>query len=69
MNKQLTYLFTGVRILVGWYFLYEGISKLMISEWSSAPYLSGSRWIFGTLFHWMSQSSGVLAVVDFLNVW
>ena len=69
MNKQLSYLFTGVRILVGWHFLYEGIAKLMISGWSAAPYLSGSRWIFAPLFHWMSQNLGVVAVVDFLNIW
>ena len=69
MKKQLTYLFTVVRILVGWHFLYEGISKLMISGWSAAPFLSGSRWIFAPFFQWMSQNSGAIAVVDFLNIW
>jgi uncharacterized membrane protein YphA (DoxX/SURF4 family) len=69
MKKQLSVLFTVVRIVVGWAFLYEGISKLMMSEWSSTPYLSESRWIFASLFQWMSQNPGVIAVVDFLYIW
>lgn len=69
MKKHLSFIFTAVRILVGWHFLYEGISKLMIANWSAAPYLSESRWIFSNLFYWMSQHSGVMSVVDFLNIW
>ena len=64
-----TYFLTGLRILVGWHFLYEGIVKLMSSGWSAKMYLMGSRWIFSDLFHWMASSSGIVIVIDFLNIW
>ena len=69
MKKHLNYLFTVVRILTGWFFLYEGISKLMISNWSLAPGLSGSRWVFAPLFHRISQNAGLIAVLDVVTVW
>jgi len=58
-----------LRIIIGWHLLYEGIAKLLIPGWSSAPYLENSRWIFAGLFNWMAANEGVLQVVDFLNIW
>lgn len=69
MKKYLYYFLTALRILVGWHFLYEGVSKLIAGGWSSAPFLSASRWIFSPLFHWMAENPAVTTVVDFLNVW
>ena len=69
MKRYLYYLVTVLRILVGWHFLYEGITKLADPGWTSRYYLLGSNWIFGGLFHWMASSPGVLRVVDFLNIW
>jgi len=69
MKKYTSYLLTVLRILVGWHFLYEGITKLMDPGWTSKFYLLGSKWIFADLFHWMASSPNVLNVVDFLNVW
>ncbi len=60
---------TIIRIAVGWHFLYEGISKIFSPGWSSAPFLAGSRWIFAPVFQWMSESSAITSVVDFLNIW
>ena len=58
-----------LRILIGWHLMYEGIAKLLIPGWTSAPYLENSRWILSGLFNWMAASEGVLLVVDFLNIW
>ena len=69
MKRVLPYLATVLRILIGWHFLYEGISKLLSPEWSAKFYLLGSKWIFAGLFNWMASSPTVLNVVDFLNVW
>jgi uncharacterized membrane protein YphA (DoxX/SURF4 family) len=69
MKKYSSYLFTGLRILVGWHFLYEGIVKLMTPGWSAKMYLMGSKWIFADLFHQMASSPGAIKVVDFLNIW
>ncbi len=69
MNKPAIYLLTGLRVLVGWHFLYEGIAKLTTPEWSAKTYLMGSRWIFSDLFHAMAASPEIMKVVDFLNIW
>ena len=63
------YLLAIVRMAIGWHFLYEGLSKMWMSGWSAAPYLAGSKWIFAPIFHWMADSSSVIPVVDFLNIW
>lgn len=69
MKNYLNYLLTGLRILVGWHFLYEGIAKLFTPGWSAKMYLMGSQWIFSDLFHGMAASPGTMKVVDFLNIW
>jgi len=69
MKKYSSYLFTLLRILIGWHFLYEGIFKLIHPEWTSKYYLLGSKWIFAGVFHWMASSPGIVSFIDFLNVW
>jgi uncharacterized membrane protein YphA (DoxX/SURF4 family) len=69
MKKYSSYLLTGLRILVGWHFLYEGVSKLMAPAWSAKMYLMGSKWIFADFFHQMAASPTVMKVVDLLNIW
>jgi uncharacterized membrane protein YphA (DoxX/SURF4 family) len=69
LNQIFKWLLTILRIVIGWHFLYEGISKIAAEAWSSAPYLASSRWIFAPLFHLMAESSAVTAIVDFVNIW
>jgi uncharacterized membrane protein YphA (DoxX/SURF4 family) len=69
MKKYLNYLLTGLRIFVGWHFLYEGIDKLMVPGWSARIYLMGSKWIFSDLFQQMAASPVIMKVVDFMNIW
>lgn len=57
-----------LRIVIGWHFLYEGISKIPIPDWTSAGYLESSRWFFSDFFHWIVSNPTVLAVVDWLNI-
>ncbi len=68
-NKIHLYFLVILRIAIGWHFLYEGITKIMDDSWSSAAYLAGSKWIFAPVFHWMADSAGIIAVVDFMNIW
>jgi uncharacterized membrane protein YphA (DoxX/SURF4 family) len=68
-NQVITWFLTVTRIVIGWQFLYEGISKIIASGWSSAPYLAGSKWIFAPVFHWMAASSALTSMVDFINIW
>ncbi len=69
-HKKITVLFfTILRILVGWHFFYEGISKLFNPNWSSSSYLVESKWLFSGFFHWLIGNTSALEVVDFLNIW
>lgn len=67
-NLQLTALVI-LRVLIGWHFLYEGISKLINPYWSSAGFLLESKWIFSGLFQSIVVSPTALTIVDFLNIW
>ena len=67
-STQLTALVV-LRILIGWHFLYEGIVKLINPYWSSAGYLSESKWILSGLFSDIAASPAWLSIVDFLNIW
>lgn len=60
---------TVLRVLIGWHFLFEGISKLASPGWSSAAYLMESKWLFSGSLHWIISNPTALAVTDFLNVW
>jgi thiosulfate dehydrogenase [quinone] large subunit len=58
-----------LRLLIGWHCLYEGISKLFTPNWSSAGFLSESKWILSGVSGWIITHSSVLHTVDFLNTW
>ena len=58
-----------LRVLIGWHFLYEGVTKLINPDWSSVGFLLDSSGLFKGLFEWMASDPGVLKTVDFLNIW
>jgi thiosulfate dehydrogenase (quinone) large subunit len=58
-----------LRVLVGWHFLYEGLSKLTTPGWSASGYLTQSRGPLAGLFRWMASDPNVLANVNLLNKW
>lgn len=67
-RSQLTILVL-MRLLMGWYCLYEGIAKLLNPNWSSAPYLMDSAGWFAGLFQSITNHPDLLFVVDQLNIW
>jgi len=67
-NKQ-TFFLVVLRILLGWYFLYEGITKLANPDWTSMGYLMDSAGPFSGIFHSMGSNPDVVVVVDWLNMW
>lgn len=58
-----------LRFLIGWHLLYEGVAKLLNPNWSSAGFLSESKWILSGFSDWIISNSDVLHIVDFLNTW
>jgi thiosulfate dehydrogenase [quinone] large subunit len=65
---QLTAL-VGLRMLVGWHFMYEGLAKISNSFWTSAGYLEQSQGWFEKQFLSLATNPGALTVVDYLNQW
>jgi uncharacterized membrane protein YphA (DoxX/SURF4 family) len=68
-NSIHIFLLVLLRMAIGWHFLYEGVTKIVAGNWSSAAYLAGSKWIFAPIFHWMAGNTGIVSIVDFLNIW
>jgi thiosulfate dehydrogenase (quinone) large subunit len=58
-----------LRVLIGWHFLYEGLSKLTTPGWSAAGYLGQARGPMAGLFRWMASDPNVLANVNLMNKW
>ncbi len=58
-----------LRVLIGWHFLYEGLSKLTTPGWSASGYLLQSRGPFAALFRGMAADPSVLGAVNQLNMW
>jgi thiosulfate dehydrogenase [quinone] large subunit len=64
-----TFLLVALRIIIGWYFLYEGLVKIANPDWSSFGYLMDSKGLFAGIFHAMANNPDVVAVADWLNKW
>lgn len=60
---------TALRILIGWHFLYEGLTKFYTPNWSAKSYLSGAVGPFASFFRNMAQSAWQLKIADLFNMW
>lgn len=67
-NSQLFWL-VALRVLIGWYFLYEGLSKVLSPNWTSFGYLKDSKGIFAPLFDLLTQNAVVMSIVDVANMY
>ncbi len=68
-NRCQLYGLVTLRALIGWHFLYEGISKLINPYWSSAAYLLDSKWIFSGLAKTIVSNPTLLGISDYVNMW
>lgn len=58
-----------LRVLVGWYFLYEGLTKLLSPGWTAYGYLLESNGLFAPIFKGIAANPGLLAFADAVNVY
>ncbi len=58
-----------LRVLIGWHFLYEGLSKLTSDGWSAKGFLLQARGPLAEVFRWMAADPERLEIVNQLNVW
>jgi thiosulfate dehydrogenase [quinone] large subunit len=69
LSRPQTITIVVLRVLIGWHFLYEGLSKLLNPGWSAAGYLTQSRGPLASLFRGMAANADLLANVNLLNKW
>jgi thiosulfate dehydrogenase [quinone] large subunit len=65
MNKKIT-LFL-IRISLGWFMFYAGITKVLNPHWSAEGYLKGAK-LLGGFYVWLT-SPAVLPTINFINEW
>ena len=53
-----------LRVMIGWHFLYEGLSKLTSDGWSAKGFLMQSRGPFAEMFRWMAADPERLDLVN-----
>jgi len=61
--------FTIIRVAIGWHFLYEGLSKLFMEDWSSQSYLANATGFLSGFYQWLASSEAVVRVVDIFNIY
>ena len=60
---------TVLRVLVGWHFFYEGLTKLSAPSWSAAGFLKQAKGPLAGSFHAMAAQPGTLANADLATMW
>ena len=68
-DKCQLYGLVTLRVLIGWHFLYEGVSKLINPYWSSAAYLLDSKGPFLGLAETIVSNPTLLSISDYVNMW
>ena len=56
-----------LRISMGWFFFYAGITKVIDPKWSAEGYLKGAK-TFAGFYEWL-LSPGILPIINFINEW
>lgn len=56
-----------LRLSMGWFMFYAGITKVIDPTWSAAGYLRGAK-TFVEFYQWL-VSPGILPIVNFVNEW
>lgn len=59
----------ALRVMIGWHFLYEGLSKLTAASWSAKGFLLQSRGPLAGIFRWIAADPELLEIVNQLNMW
>lgn len=67
-NFQLTILVL-LRVGTGWYFLYEGLSKVFTPNWTAYGYLIDSKGLFAPIFKSIANNPGLMAFADTINIY
>jgi len=58
-----------LRVLVGWHFLNEGLSKLTAASFSAAGYMRAARGPFAGFFRSLASQPNILDNVNLITMW
>lgn len=67
-NSQL-FALVALRVLIGWYFLYEGLVKFLNPNWTSLGYLKDSKGWLSPLFNFITEHKFLMSLADNLNIY
>jgi uncharacterized membrane protein YphA (DoxX/SURF4 family) len=59
---------TLFRVAIGWHFLYEGLSKLWVENWTATGFLANATGPFAGFYRWMASSEGLMNIIDPVNI-
>jgi len=68
-SKTQLFWLVALRVTIGWYFLYEGVAKVMTPGWTAYGYLMDSQGWFAPLFKALAQNQALMPIVDALNIY
>ena len=60
---------TALRVLIGWHFLFEGLSKVTAPSWTAAGYLKQAKGPVAEQFRWLATRPDLLANTDLITMW
>ena len=69
LTRPQTVTLVVLRVLVGWHFLYEGLSKVTTAGWSASGFLLQARGPFSGFFRWLAADPALLANVNLVTKW
>jgi len=55
-----SWVFTLLRMAIGWHLLFEGVVKLTAKNWTAAGYLADSTWVLAGFFRRLAESPAAL---------
>jgi thiosulfate dehydrogenase (quinone) large subunit len=58
-----------LRVLIGWHLLYEGVVKILDTNWTSVEFLKNANGPFSGFFQHLASDNSLLYLVDLLNQW
>ena len=63
-SKPQLFSLVTLRVVIGWYFLYEGLAKFFSPNWTSYGYLMDSAGAFAPLFKELAMNPTMMQVAD-----
>lgn len=60
---------TILRMAVGWHFIYEGFSKILQGNWTSAGFLRNTSGAFSGFYHFLTSTPAIQRMTDLLNIY